>query len=88
MLNIIEAIEEKLKAQKDDIFFKDMLIKDLQERLQAAELEAAEAHKTIDRLNARLDEMKVTARVNKPSTATHLNETSTATHLNETGTTA
>lgn len=65
MLNIIETIEAKLKAQKDDIFFKDMLIKDLQERLQAAELEAAEAHKTIDRLNARLGEMKVTARLGR-----------------------
>ena len=39
MLNVINAIEEKLQAQKDEIFFKDMQIKDLKEKLQAAENE-------------------------------------------------
>lgn len=42
MLNVIGAIEEKLQAQKDDIFFKDMQIKDLRERLAAAEKEIEE----------------------------------------------
>lgn len=38
---IIETIEAKLQAQKDDIFFKDLLIKDLKEQLAAAEKEIA-----------------------------------------------
>lgn len=39
MLNVINAIEEKLQAQKDEIFFKDLQIKDLKEKLEAAENE-------------------------------------------------
>lgn len=39
MINIINAIEEKLQAQKDDIFFKDLQIKDLKEQLAKAEKE-------------------------------------------------
>lgn len=39
MLNVIEAIEKQLQAQKDDIFFKDLQIKDLTARLAAAENE-------------------------------------------------
>ena len=42
MLNVIGAIEEKLQAQKDEIFFKDMQINDLRERLAAAEKEIAD----------------------------------------------
>ena len=42
MKNVIEAIEEKLQAQKDDIFFKDLQINDLRERLAAAEKQIAE----------------------------------------------
>ncbi len=43
MKNIIEVIEAKLQAQKDDIFFKDLQIKELRENL-------AEAEKEIERL--------------------------------------
>lgn len=39
MLNIIEAIEKQLQAQKDDIFFKDLQINELREQLAAAEAE-------------------------------------------------
>lgn len=39
MLNVIAAIEEKLQAQKDEIFFKDLEIKDLKNKLAAAEAE-------------------------------------------------
>ena len=39
MINIINAIEEKLQKQKDDIFFKDLQIKDLQEQLAKLEKE-------------------------------------------------
>lgn len=38
MLNVIEAIERQLQAQKDDIFFKDIEIKDL--KAQIVELQA------------------------------------------------
>ena len=38
MLNVIEAIERQLQAQKDDIFFKDIEIKDL--KVKVAELQA------------------------------------------------
>jgi hypothetical protein len=41
MLNVIKAIEEKLQAQKDEIFFKDLQIKDLSNRLAEAEKEIA-----------------------------------------------
>ena len=46
MINVIEAIEEKLKAQKDEIFFKDLQIKELKARLKRAE-------ETISMLEAR-----------------------------------
>ena len=39
MVNVIAAIEEKLQAQKDEIFFKDIEIKDLKNKLAAAEAE-------------------------------------------------
>lgn len=39
MINVIEAIETKLQAQKDDIFFKDLQIKELREQLAEAEKE-------------------------------------------------
>ena len=38
---IIETIEAKLQEQKDDIFFKDLQIADLKEKLAAAEKENA-----------------------------------------------
>lgn len=41
MNNVIEAIEAKLQAQKDDIFFKDLQINELREQLAAAEKEIA-----------------------------------------------
>jgi hypothetical protein len=37
VINVIEAIEEKLKAQKDEIFFKDLQISELKKRLKEAE---------------------------------------------------
>lgn len=37
MLNVIEAIEKELQAQKDAVFFKDLQIKDLKEQLAAAQ---------------------------------------------------
>lgn len=36
MLNVINAIEEKLQAQKDDLYFKDLQIADLKAKLAAA----------------------------------------------------
>ena len=42
MVNVIEAIEEKLQAQKDAIFFKDLQIEELKKQLAAAEQEIAE----------------------------------------------
>lgn len=39
MLNVIEVIEAKLQAQKDEIFFKDLEIKDLKTKLALAEAE-------------------------------------------------
>ena len=42
MNNIIEIIEEQLQKQKDEIFFKDMLIKDLRASLEKAQKEIEE----------------------------------------------
>ena len=42
MNNVIEAIETKLQAQKDEIFFKDLQINELRERLAAAEKQIKE----------------------------------------------
>lgn len=42
MLNVIEAIEKQLQAQKDEIFFKDMQIQELKTKLAAAEEEKTE----------------------------------------------
>lgn len=39
MINVIKAIEEKLQAQKDEIFFKDLQIKELKARIEEAEKE-------------------------------------------------
>jgi predicted nucleic acid-binding Zn-ribbon protein len=39
MTNVIKAIEEKLQAQKDEIFFKEIEIKDLKNQLAAAKAE-------------------------------------------------
>jgi len=39
MINFINAIEEKLQAQKDEIFFKQLQIDSLKEQLAAAEQE-------------------------------------------------
>lgn len=39
MVNVIAAIEEKLQAQKDEIFFKDIEIKDLKNKLANAKAE-------------------------------------------------
>lgn len=39
MLNVIEVIEAKLQEQKDEIFFKDLEIKDLKNKLTIAEAE-------------------------------------------------
>lgn len=36
MVNVIEAIEEKLMAQKDEIYFKDLQIKELKKQLEEA----------------------------------------------------
>ncbi len=41
MTNIIEAIEKQLQAQKDEIFFQALQIKDLQTQLAEAEKEIA-----------------------------------------------
>lgn len=50
MINVIEAIEEKLQAQKNDIFFKDIQIKDLKEQLEHAEAERDTAVYELKRL--------------------------------------
>ena len=42
MKNIIEVIEAKLQEQKDELFVKDLLIRDLKDKLKAAEKEKAE----------------------------------------------
>lgn len=42
MTNVIEAIEEKLQLQKDEIFFKNMQIESLKEQLAKAEAEIKE----------------------------------------------
>ena len=39
MVNVIAAIEEKLQAQKDEIFFKELQISELKKQLAAAEAE-------------------------------------------------
>lgn len=39
MMNVIKAIEEKLQAQKDEIFFKNLQIEELKEQLAQAEKE-------------------------------------------------
>ena len=39
MMNMIAAIEEKLQAQKDEIFFKELQIEELKKELNAAESE-------------------------------------------------
>lgn len=39
MKNIVEAIEKELQALKDEIYFKDIQIADLKNRLEAAENE-------------------------------------------------
>lgn len=36
MINVINAIEEKLQAQKDEIFFKDLQISELKKQLAEA----------------------------------------------------
>lgn len=36
MKNIINAVEEKLQAQKDEIFFKDLQISELKKQLEEA----------------------------------------------------
>lgn len=41
MINVIKAIEEKLQAQQDEIFFKDLQIKELKKQLAEAEKEIA-----------------------------------------------
>ena len=43
MLNIIEAIEKELQAQKDEIFFKDLQIKELKETIAQREKELDKA---------------------------------------------
>lgn len=62
MKNIIEAIEAKLQAQKDDIFFKDVQIKDLKERLEKAEAENAALTGKIDTLINRFETEKEKAK--------------------------
>ena len=42
MVNVINAIEETLQAQKDAIFFKDLQIEELKKKLAAAESEIAD----------------------------------------------
>jgi FtsZ-binding cell division protein ZapB len=55
MINVINAIEEKLQAQKDDIFIKQIQIDDLKKKLAAAEKELAEAKETIDGQTAAIE---------------------------------
>ena len=49
MTNIIEAIEAKLQEQKDAIFFKDLQINELKEKLSAAEKEIALLEKELSK---------------------------------------
>lgn len=42
MINVINAIEEKLQEQKDDIFLKNLQIDDLKNQLEATQKELAE----------------------------------------------
>lgn len=42
MKNIINAVEEKLQAQKDEIFFKDLQISELKKQLEEAAKEIEE----------------------------------------------
>ena len=53
MINVINAIEEKLQAQKDDLFFKDLQIEDLKKQLTEAETELQKAIKIIDELTTK-----------------------------------
>lgn len=55
MKNIIEAIEKQLQAQKDDIFFKDIQINDLKEKLTAAEKERDEMAAKLAAVEKHLD---------------------------------
>lgn len=41
MMQVINAIEKQLQAQKDDIFIKQLQIDDLKEKLEAAQKEIA-----------------------------------------------
>ena len=41
MINVIEAINEKLQAQKDEIFFQKLQIDELKSKLDAAQKELA-----------------------------------------------
>lgn len=41
MMNVIKAIDEKLQAQKDEIFFLKLQIDDLKTKLDAAQSEIA-----------------------------------------------
>lgn len=47
MVNVINAIEEALQAQKDAIFFKDLQIEDLKKQLAAAEAEIEDLRQNI-----------------------------------------
>ena len=51
MNNIIEAIEAKLQAQKDEIFFKNIQIEDLKQKLEEAEKEIADLKITVNAVN-------------------------------------
>ena len=55
MINVIEAIEKQLQAQKDEIFFKDVQIRDLKERLEKAEAENIELNHRIVALIKRVE---------------------------------
>ena len=48
MLNVIEAIEAKLQAQKDDLFFKDLQINELKTQLSAAQKEIEQLKRVIE----------------------------------------
>lgn len=47
MINVINAIEKQLQEQKDDIFFKQLQIDNLKEKLAAANAEIEELKKGI-----------------------------------------
>lgn len=53
---VIEALGETIGKQKDDIFFKEVQIKDLTTRLVAAENELEEANKTIVNQKAAIED--------------------------------